>query len=351
MSRKIRFATIGSGAIVESFIKGAMIDERFEYAAIYSRTVERGDEFAAKYGVTKVYTSLDALAADPGIDAVYIASPNVCHVSQAVLMMNHGKHVLCEKPIAPTYSEALGMIECARKNGVALMEAMKSTLLPNFFAIRDALPRIGRVFRYTAQFCQYSSRFKSFLSGEGVANVFNPKMKGGALLDLGVYGVAPLIHLFGMPERVQKSEVRMVPGGEIVGADVAEGIDVQGTLLLSYPQMEGVVSYSKVSDSYLPLEIQGERGCIVVSKLSQMTAPRIKYRPTVSERRPGAPALTYDDSVEEDISRPTYDENMYYELKEFIDIIEDGRIESVENSFERSLDVLKVCEIASLRSQ
>lgn len=344
MSRKIRFATIGSGAIVESFLQGALFDERFEYAAVYSRTAERGGEFAAKYGVSKVYTSLEALANDSEIDAVYIASPNVCHAPQTIMMMNQGKHVLCEKPIAPSYSEALGMIECARKNGVALMEAMKTTLLPNFFAIRDALPKIGKVFRYTAQFCQFSSRFKSFLSGESVPNVFNPQMKGGALLDLGVYGIAPLIHLFGMPDRVQRSEVRMAPGGEIVGSDDVRGIDIQGTILLSYPQMEGVVYYSKASDSYLPLEIQGEKGCIVVSKLSQMTSPRIKYRPNVSERRPGAPALTYDDSVEEDISRPTFDGNMYYEVKEFIDMIEEGRIESAENSFERSLDVLRVCE-------
>lgn len=350
MLKKIRFATIGSNAIVDSFLRGAAHDERFEHAAVYSRTLERGEMFAVKHNVSKIYTSIEELSEDKMIDAVYIATPNVCHCPQAILMMNHGKHVLCEKPMAPSVSEALSMIEAAKRNNVALMEAMKTTLLPNFFSVRDSLPKIGKVHRFFAQFCQYSSRYDKFLLGE-VDNVFNPAMKGGALLDLGVYGIAPLIHLFGVPSDVRKSEVRMFPGGiapraikSIVSGDNGSDIDVQGTLLLNYPDMEAVVMYSKICDSSLPLEIQGEKGSILVHKLSQMTSPVIKYRPQLSSRRPGEPALKYDETITEDISVPTLDDNMYYELREFINIILEHRIESEENTFERTLDVLRVCE-------
>ena len=91
---RIRVATIGSSKIAESFLKGASHDPRFCHAAVYSRTPERGRQFAAAHGVEKVYTSLEELAASPDIDAVYIASPNLLHAPQAILMMDAGKSVL-----------------------------------------------------------------------------------------------------------------------------------------------------------------------------------------------------------------------------------------------------------------
>lgn len=350
--RKIRFATIGSNFIVDSFLRGAAHEERFEYAAVYSRNEDRAREFAQRYGVDKIYTSLESLACDKDIDAVYIASPNVCHASQAIMMMEYGKNVLCEKPLAPSYAEVLSMVETARRHGVTLLEAMKTTLLPNFFAVRDALPKIGKVRRFFAQFCQYSSRYDSFREGI-LLNAFNPEMKGGALLDLGVYGVAPLVHLFGMPTKVQSSETELsTQAGLYVGArlpsetgsvpeaglhsqsvasasprlDAGNGIDGQGTLLLTYPEMEGVIMYSKISDSSLPSEIQGEEGRIIIDKLSQMTNPHIEYR----------------DGCSENISVPTIEDNMYYEIREFIDLILAGQIESSENTFERSLQVARI---------
>lgn len=313
----MRFATIGSNFIVDSFLRGALHDERFCYTALYSRTAERGNQFASKYSKfdLKIFTSLEELAKSSDIDAVYIASPNICHSAQAIMMMEHGKHVLCEKPLSTNYEEGLRMVEAARRNGVALMEAMKTTLLPNFTAVRNALPKIGKVRRFTAQFCQYSSRYDAFKGGE-VLNAFNPELGGGGVLDLGVYGVAPMIHLFGEPtSRVALSRLFL-----------HNGMDAQGTLLFSYPEMEAVISYSKISDSTMPTEIQGEQGRIIIKKLSQMTEPYIIYR---------------DGSIE-DISLPTIEENMYYELKEFIDIIESGKMESEENTHDRSLAVLKL---------
>lgn len=121
--KHIRIATIGSSKIAESFLKGARHDERFVHEAVYSRTAERGREFAQKHGVAKVYTSLEDLAADRGIDAVYIASPNICHAPQAIFLMDRGKSVLVEKPAAPTPEEVKAMIETSRRNGVAFMEA------------------------------------------------------------------------------------------------------------------------------------------------------------------------------------------------------------------------------------
>ena len=220
--KKIRFATIGTSKITRSFLNGARHDERFCLAAVYSRSEETAKAFAAEYGAEKIYTSLEALAADKDIDAVYIASPNICHVPQSVMMLNAGKHVMCEKPYATDPEEAKLPIEAAKRNNVAFMEAMKTTLLPNFYAVRENLPRLGKIRRFFGQFCQYSSRYDDYKSGsQKIANVFNPEMRGGAILDLGVYGIAPVIHLFGVPWK-----------GEFTEEKLNECVHVTSTLIL-----------------------------------------------------------------------------------------------------------------------
>lgn len=87
----------------------------FAYEAVYSRTPERAGEFAAKYGVSKTYTSLEALADDSAVDAVYIASPNLCHKEQAIALIRAGKHILCEKPMAICEADFEEMMKLRRK--------------------------------------------------------------------------------------------------------------------------------------------------------------------------------------------------------------------------------------------
>ncbi|HPW77809.1 MAG: 1,5-anhydro-D-fructose reductase [Bacteroidetes bacterium ADurb.Bin037] len=315
----IRFATIGSNVIVDSFLRGAAHDPRFQLQAVYSRTQERATEFAAKHGAKQTFTSLEALAACPQVDAVYIASPNIFHAPQAILMMEHGKHVLCEKPLAPSFLEGKAMIVAARRYGVVLMEAMKTTLLPNFFRVKETLPCIGTVRRVFVQFCQYSSRYDNFKKGV-VSNVFQSGMGGGALRDLGVYGLALVVHLFGMPRQLQTSKMLL-----------STGVDGQGSVLMGYPEMEAVVVFSKISDSFLPSEIQGENGRILIGKLSTMEDPVLVMR----------------DGTATELSVPTIADEMYYQVKEFIDVIESGAKESAVNTHQRSLDVLELVDRAS----
>jgi predicted dehydrogenase len=97
---KIRFGVVGTNFISDWVIAGGREDERFELSAVCSRTEDTGRAFAAKHGIPHCYTSLEEMAADPLIDAVYIASPNAFHATQSILCMKHGKHVLCEKAFA-----------------------------------------------------------------------------------------------------------------------------------------------------------------------------------------------------------------------------------------------------------
>ena len=155
---KLRFGVIGTNFISDWLLEGAAKDTRFEVTAIYSRSQDTADTFAEKHNIPHTFVSLEKMASSPLIDAVYIASPTALHSEQAVLFMEHGKHVLCEKPSASNVRELSRMIETAKKYDVVFMEAMKSTLMPGFKAVLQHLPEIGTVRRYFASYCQYSSR-------------------------------------------------------------------------------------------------------------------------------------------------------------------------------------------------
>ncbi|MGN7494122.1 Gfo/Idh/MocA family protein [Paenibacillus sp. SAF-054] len=314
----MRFGTIGTNWITERFLHAAEENDDFKLTAVYSRTEDKGREFAAQFGSPKVYTDLTAMASSDEIDAVYIASPNSFHAEQAILCMNHGKHVLCEKPLATNSAEVRRMIEAAEKNQVVLMEALKSTLMPNFKIMKENLYKIGQVRRYFAGYCQYSSRYDAFKEGT-VLNAFNPEYSNGALMDLGIYCIYPMVSLFGKPEAVKA-----------VGVMLSSGVDGEGSLVMRYPDMDAVVMYSKISDSFLPAEIQGENGTMVIDRINQPYDVKIQYR---------------DGSIE-NLTQQQIHESMYYELEEFIRMIGRGKLSSKINSHETSIAVAEVMEDA-----
>ena len=225
----IRFGIIGTNWITERFLEAAFMVEDFSLAAVYSRSEEKAKAFASNYNVDLTFTSIEEMVQSDHIDAVYIASPNSLHAEQAILCMKNGKHVLCEKPLASNQKEVKEMIEVAKENHVLLMEAMKSTLIPSFTHIKEHLQKIGPIRRYFATFCQYSSRYDQYKQGT-ILNAFNPKFSNGALIDIGIYCIYPLVDLFGKPKSVQAN-----------GTMLESGVDGQGSILLQYDDMEAVV--------------------------------------------------------------------------------------------------------------
>jgi len=314
----IRFAIIGTNWITERFLQAAQETDQFVLSAVYSRTEEKGKAFAAKYNNPKVFTDLEEMASSDQFDAVYIASPNSFHAEQAILCMNHGKHVLCEKPMASNATEMQEMMNVAKDNDVLLMEALKSTLMPNFKIMKDNLYKIGQVRRYFAGYCQYSSRYDAYKQGN-VLNAFNPTYSNGSLMDLGIYCLYPMVALFGKPDSVHA-----------VGVMLSSGVDGEGSMVMKYKDMDAVVMHSKITDSYLPAEIQGENGTMVIDKISQPYDVKIHYR----------------DGTIEDISQPQLHESMYYEIQEFIRLLANGERDGSINSLATSLAVAQVMEDA-----
>ena len=198
----IRLATIGTNFITDWLMEGVQELDEIKLTAVYSRNLEKGKQFAAKYGVEKVYDNYEAMAQDPEIDAVYVASPTYMHYAHSITMINYGKHVLCEKPVCSNREELDILTKAAKEQGVVFMEAMKNVHSPGFYAMMDNLHKIGPVRRATIQYCQYSSRYDKFKNGI-IENAFNPKLSNGALMDIGSYCIHFLASLFGKPEKIQ----------------------------------------------------------------------------------------------------------------------------------------------------
>lgn len=162
----IRFASIGTGWIAGEFLKGAREVEGLEYTACYSRSQEKGEEFAKQWGAQKVYTDLEAMAEDKEIDAVYIASPNALHYSQSKLFLQHGKHVICEKPITVEPEQLMELQQLAEQKGLVYMEALIGVYLPEMQILQGAVERLGGVHLARLDFSQYSSKYPAYLAGE-----------------------------------------------------------------------------------------------------------------------------------------------------------------------------------------
>ena len=322
---KIRFGVVGTNFISDWVLAGARQDDRFEATAVYSRTQPTADAFAARHGIAHTFTSLEEMAASTLIDAVYIASPNFLHAAQSMLFMSHGKHVLCEKPLASNAREAEMMIEAARRYGVTLMEAMKPVLTPNFRAVTDNLHRVGRVRRYFSCYCQYSSRYDKLKAGE-LPNAFRPDFSNGALVDIGVYTIYPMIVLFGKPMRTFAD-----------GLLLDTGVDGQGAVTFHYADMNATVLYSKIADSTLPTEIQGEDGTLTLDRVN------IIRKVQFAQRRQAASGKSLPPEPE-DVSALTDKEEYYYEVAEFINVILNGSRESAINSLANSLYTLEIMD-------
>ena len=306
----VRFGIIGTNWISGDLTEAIKMTEGAEVKAVYSRKRETAEEFIKKYNIKNciIFTELEKMAESEEIDAVYVGSPNSLHSSQSILCLKNKKHVICEKPIATKVKDFDEMTAIAEKNNVALMEAMKTTFLPNIQAVRENIGRIGDIRNITANFCQYSSRYDLLKKGE-VTNVFSTEFDGGSTFDIGVYPLYFVLSLFGIPKSYTGSNIFL-----------SSGVDGAGNIILNYGDKIASIIHSKITETNIPSEILGEKGSIVINHIS--TADKVEIILRNGER--------------EDISCAQEKNQMIYELKEFISLIEKGETESKINSFELS---------------
>ncbi len=273
----IPFGIIGTGKITRTFLEAVQSVPELTLRAVYSRSLEKAQAFGEEYGAKAFTDSLEDLAADRDVQAVYIASPNCCHCEQAIRMMDAGKHVLCEKPAASNQEEYQRMLEAARRNGVVFFEAMRPAFTPEMAMVEETLPRLGKIRQASFSFCQYSSRYDNFKNGM-IENAFRPELSNGSLMDIGVYCIHWMVRLFGMPESLQASPIFL-----------ENGVDGAGAIIGTYPDMQVQLLYSKICDGHTPSEIQGENGSLLMDTVSQPQKLTLCLRGQTPEALPVTP--------------------------------------------------------------
>ena len=308
----IRFAVVGTNWITRQFVDAAHETGKFKLTAVYSRTLEQAQTFASDYPVEKLFDSLEEMAKSDLIDAVYIASPNALHCEQSLVFLRQRKHVICEKPLASNLREAEEMVACAREHQVILFEAFKTASLPNFQILQQSLPKIGTLRKALINYCQYSSRYQRYLDGEN-PNTFNPAWSNGSIMDIGYYCLATAVNLWGEPQKVTASATLL-----------QSGVDGLGTVLLDYGSFDVTLQHSKISQSVLPSEIQGEEGSLVIEQVSE--CQRVSF-----VARGGKPL---------DLSQPQHINTMLYEAETFARLIETNEIN--HPGLNRSLSVARL---------
>ena len=295
----IRFAVVGTNWITRQFVDAAHESGRYKLTAVYSRTLEQAKAFASEYPVEHLFTDLEAMAKSEAVDAVYIASPNALHAPQSMLFLSNKKHVICEKPLASNLLEVEAAIACARENQVVLFEAFKTASLPNFIALQQALPKVGKIRKVLFNYCQYSSRYQRYLDGEN-PNTFNPAWSNGSIMDIGFYTLSAAVALWGQPHTVQAT-----------ASLLASGVDAHGSVQMNYGDFDVTLLHSKVSDSVLPSEIQGEAGSLVIEKISE--CQRITFVPRGGQAQ--------------DLSQPQHINTMLYEAETFARLVAGNEVD------------------------
>lgn len=249
MDRKVRWGVLGYAGIARNHVIPAMVNaENAEVFAIASRSRDKLKEALERFGFRKVYESYDKLLEDPEIDAVYIPLPNALHKEWAIKAARHGKHVLCEKPLALTAEDCRELAEVFRQNHVKLMEAFMYRFLPGIDKLREILDS-GEI----GQIRHIYSTHRFYLENDGDVRV-SRELGGGCLRDVGCYPVN-LIGLLtdGYPESVSAERT------------VFQGVDHALTACLRYK--DGVtanISCGFDGCSVMVTEINGTRGSILM---------------------------------------------------------------------------------------
>lgn len=336
MTDKIRLATIGTSPISDNLLEAAREVDGITYVGTFSRDAERARTFTKSHGGTHAFTSLEELASSPEVDAVYVASPNACHLDQALALASANKHLLVEKPLCANRYDAQRLFAAAELHGVVVMEAMRPLHDPAWRAVAAALPSVGELRRASLRFGRYSSRFDDLKAGRHT-NIFDARMASGALMDMGIYTVEPMVALFGMPERIVAAATLVAEkGNHLTGG----AIDGAGSALCIYGDDSGTpglvveLAYSKITTDLLPSQIEGDLGTITIDSVSIPQGASVLHRGGAVRGDARAIATSVGDTHERLDVRPCPN-SMVYELADFVRLV---RNEPVDTLWAPALD-------------
>lgn len=310
----LRWGILGAGSIAKRFSEGANFLPDHKVIAVGSREQSKADAFADSFDIPHRHASYEALVADPDVDVIYVATPHPFHREHSLLALNAGKAVLCEKPATINAAELQEIVDTARAKNVFFMEGHWSRFFPLMGRVRELVAG-GAIGEARLVECDFG--FRSGVNPEG--RLFNPKLGGGALLDVGCYTVSFASMVLGAPDRVQG-----------VGTLGETGIDEQAAMVLGYPSGAlALLSTAVRTNTPHTAIINGSDGRITIHA-PWWTAKR------VTVQRPGK-----DD---EEIDMPFESTGFNYQAAHVADCLRAGKTESDIMPLDESLSIMRTLD-------
>lgn len=313
MANKIRWGIVGPGHIAHSFARDLKLVEGGELTAVASRNLERANEFADEYSAQYRFGSYRELFESDVVDVLYIATPHTSHCELALGAMEHGKAVLCEKPLGIEADEVKRMIATAKSNKVFLMEALWSRFNPSIVKVKELVDegRIGEVAYLNAHFGFYA------LDREEASRLLNPDLAGGSLLDIGIYPIFMAYLILGKPDNI-----------EAVSLFHKTGVEIQTSMIFEYPHAQATLASGLRSKIQMRAEISGSKGSAFLH-----------------ERWHETQGYTLEiDGDMEDFELPTTGKGYAHEIEEVHMCLRKGKLQSEKWSWQNSLDLINLLD-------
>lgn len=199
MKAKPRWGILATGWIAELFVNDLNLTGH-TVTAVGSRSKAAADRFASRFRIPKAHGSYEALAADPDVDVIYVATPHPMHADNAKMALNAGKHVLMEKPFTINAAEAEEVVALAKSKGLVVLEAMWTRFLPHMVEVRKIVASgvLGELRSIIADHTQD-------LPDDPAHRLNAMELGGGALLDLGIYPISFTWDILGAPQTIQST--------------------------------------------------------------------------------------------------------------------------------------------------
>ncbi|PSR78221.1 hypothetical protein BD289DRAFT_444256 [Coniella lustricola] len=357
----LNWGIMATGGIATTFAKDLLNDPSARdvsdvahtiVAAASSSSQSRAEAFLGDLGVPgspKAYGSYAELVANPDVQIVYVATPHSHHFQNAMLCLEAGKHVLCEKALTVTGSQAKKLVAKAKEKKLFFMEAVWTRYFPLSIKIREMITsnEIGDVHRVFADNSIDSSKPDGSLTFPDDNRMVNINLAGGALLDLGIYSLTWVFQTLYHLQSGTKEKPRVVAS---IDKYDRTGADVDTTVIVSFAQHKSVAiattSLRAASDvdskgtAGPAIKIQGTKGEI------QVMGPA--YRPqqyrVIRKEKPGDIEIV-DCPIPQDEAR-NWGQGMFWEADECARCLRDGKLESATLPWEESVVMMEVMEEA-----
>ena len=309
----MKAAILGAGGIARSMARTLNGMEDATLYAIGSRNIQKAEIFKEEFGAVKAYGSYEDLVQDPEVDLVYIATPHSHHFEHMKLCIEHGKNVLCEKAFTANAEQARKIAALAREKKVFTAEAIWTRYMPSRRMIDEVLSS-GIVGKISMATCNLSYDI------DGNARITDPALAGGALLDVGVYGLNFFAMHLGHGIEKMDSSVRMTERG----VDERESITLHYDNGILATTCHGIYGRSdRLGIFYC------EKGYIVVHNINNPQSIDV-----------------YDDrdALVQHLDVPKQITGYEYEVQECRRMIEEGRIESESMPLDESIAMMEMMD-------